>query len=210
MPGTTPDERPDPLLERLREGASGDAALRQLRRRYDILRNDYESLVDRLMDLEDRIAADDARRESEQLELPSIPTPGQEPVTVAESVLTPVLRLRDEYLHAATGIQSIISGLDQLAAAAFRSTIPAQSASDASATQPQADPQAVPASPPAAASSQPARTGEPIQVDVTGEGFGELLDFQERLSRLPGVARVSISAIDNERATLVVELDGTP
>jgi hypothetical protein len=42
---------------------------------------------------------------------------------------------------------------------------------------------------------------------VKGSGFGELLDFQERISNLTGVSRVSISAIDNERATLVVELE---
>jgi hypothetical protein len=46
-----------------------------------------------------------------------------------------------------------------------------------------------------------------MQVDVKGSGFGALLDFQERLSSLSGVSRVSISAIDNERATLVVELE---
>ncbi len=46
-----------------------------------------------------------------------------------------------------------------------------------------------------------------MQVDVNGSGFGELLDFQERLSEMNGVSRVSISAIDSDRATLVVELD---
>ena len=45
-----------------------------------------------------------------------------------------------------------------------------------------------------------------MRIDVKGKDFGELLDFQERLSALEGVARVSINAIDNERATLVVEL----
>ena len=34
-----------------------------------------------------------------------------------------------------------------------------------------------------------------------------ILDFQERLAQLDGVARVSINAIDNDRATLVVELE---
>lgn len=209
MSGTTPGERPDPLLERLRESATGDAAMRQLRRRYDILRNDYEALVDRLMDLEERIAADEARREDEQLELPVPAAPGQEPQTVAESVLAPVLRLRDEYLQAATGIQGIIAGLDNLAAAAFQASSLAQAAPPAPAS-----PAATPA-PPAASHSSPVppqpfgvvSRGAPITIDVNGDGFGELLDFQERLANLPGVAHVSISAIDNERATLVVELE---
>jgi uncharacterized protein involved in exopolysaccharide biosynthesis len=46
----------DLILERLRESASGDAAVRQLRRRYDSLRSDYEQLLDRLGELEERIA----------------------------------------------------------------------------------------------------------------------------------------------------------
>jgi hypothetical protein len=59
--------------------------------------------------------------------------------------------------------------------------------------------------------SEPAPAPEPrvqkMHVDVKGSGFGALLDFQERMSSIPGVSRVSISAIDNERATLVVELE---
>ena len=47
----------DFLLERLNEAASGDAAVRALRRRYDMLRNDYENLLDRLGELEDRLNA---------------------------------------------------------------------------------------------------------------------------------------------------------
>ena len=47
----------------------------------------------------------------------------------------------------------------------------------------------------------------PIEVAVRGSGFRQLLDFQERISAIPGVDRVSINAIDNERVTLVVELN---
>jgi len=50
--GNEPD---DAILERLKEAASGDAAVRQLRRRYDLLKQDYERLLDRLGDLEDRL-----------------------------------------------------------------------------------------------------------------------------------------------------------
>ena len=38
----------DLILARLRESAAGDPAVRQLRRRYDMLRGDYEQLLDRL------------------------------------------------------------------------------------------------------------------------------------------------------------------
>lgn len=202
MPGPT-DERPDPILERLRESATGEAAVRQLRRRYDILRQDYESLIDRLMELEERVAEDAIRRDAEATEntgtAAAVPVPA-EPLTVAESLLAPILRLRDEYLLASTGIQGIISGLDNLASAAFSRQRPRPTAPVASEDDTSGAPQAAPA---------PLRPLEavPFQVDVRGDGFGELLDFQERLAHLPGVARVSISAIDNERATLVVELD---
>lgn len=198
MPGPPADETPDPLLQRLRESATGDAAVRQLRRRYDILRHDYETLIDRLVELEERIAHDAARREAEAVEAAAATPPGPlpvEPMTVAESLIAPLLRLRDEYLVASTGIQAIVSGLDALASTAF------------SRRRPEA-PGDLPA-PPAAPPPQPAVAADPVpfQVDVRGDGFGELLDFQERLAHLPGVARVSISAIDNERATLVVELE---
>ncbi len=48
-----------------------------------------------------------------------------------------------------------------------------------------------------------------VRVNVKGSGIGELLDFQERISGIEGVARVSIHAIDAERATLLVELQAT-
>jgi hypothetical protein len=113
------------------------------------------------------------------------------------------LRLRDEYLAAAGSIQTVVGGLEGLAAG-FKGqhAAPAQSRA---ASEPALERE------PMAAQPQEARDELPrlqkTQIDVKGSGFGELLDFQERLSQLPGVSRVSISAIDNERATLVVELE---
>lgn len=174
------------ILERLQESASGDAAVRQLRRRYDLLRQDYERLLDRLGDLEDRLT------EAAATPAPSVPQlPG-----LAEAIAAPLLKLRDDYLAALAGIQSVVSGLEGLASG-FKGQ---HAASGAHAS-------------PATATATP-EVAEPevqkVRVDVKGSGFGDLLDFQERLSSLGGVARVSISAIDNERATLVVELDNSP
>lgn len=188
----------DLLLERLKQSAAADPAVRQLRRRYDLLRHDYEALIDRLGDLEDRLAG------------PGGPVPESSPVqparapasapsgrtgdigegTVQEGLVAPLLKLRDDYLAAAGGIQAIISGLDSLAAAAFKGQRPAPTSSQ--------EPQ--PAERP---NLKPGR----VHVEVKGGGFGDLLDFQERLAALPGVARVSINAIDNERASLIVELE---
>jgi len=188
----------DFLLERLNEAASGDAAVRQLRRRYDLLRHDYEQLLDRLGELEDRLndAADQAARP------PATASPVAE--SIAEAIAAPLLRLRDDYLAAVAGIQGVVTGLEGLASgfkgqhSAARESLPkAETPTDAG-----------PAIRPSVPAEAPAETRvHKMQVDVKGSGFGELLDFQERLSHLPGVSRVSISAIDNERATLVVELD---
>ena len=71
----------DAILERLHEAASGDAAVRQLRRRYDLLREDYERLLDRLGELEDRLneAADRAAPPPPALPPPPSPPPWPTP-----------------------------------------------------------------------------------------------------------------------------------
>lgn len=193
--GNEGHEPEDFLLERLNEAASGDAAVRQLRRRYDSLRSDYENLLDRLGELEDRL-------KSASTEAPRTATAtATAPISqgIAEALAAPLLRLRDDYLAALNGIQGLVSGLEGLAAG-FKGQ------HTAAGTRPAPEPQQAPATETA---SQPAgsRQVHKMQVDVKGSGFGELLDFQERLSQLPGVSRVSINAIDNERATLVVELE---
>ena len=184
----------DLILERLRESASGDAAVRQLRRRYDSLRSDYEQLLDRLGELEERLNAEPPAT--------STPPPPIAPLAVsaslADMILAPLLKLRDDYVAAVSGINSVVSGLESLAAGAFKGQHGGESAAQPAAPQPAATHHVD-----EAVSQRPRR----VQVDVRGRGFGELLDFQERLTSLEGVARVSINAIDTERATLVVELD---
>jgi len=200
----------DLLFERLQQSASGDAAVRQLRRRYDLLRRDYEHLLDRLGEIEDRLSPATMQRG------PAVPEPepaaappearSDEPTgSVGEGLIAPLLKLRDEYLTAVSGIQSIVTGLDGLAAAALKGqhTVPAPGPklSSAGAAEPADDDQA--------RAEQGSQADAPwVQVDVKGPGFGALLDFQERLSKLAGVGRVSIKAIDNERATLIVEFSG--
>lgn len=188
----------DFLLERLNEAASGDAAVRQLRRRYDMLRNDYENLLDRLGELEDRLTAAAQQQPAE----PSPTAPVSQ--SIAEAIAAPLLRLRDEYLAAAGSIQTVVGGLEGLAAG-FKGqhAAPVQ---PGAASRPAPEPESASEKPQEATRSEPPRL-QKTQIDVKGSGFGELLDFQERLSQLPGVSRVSISAIDNERATLVVELE---
>jgi hypothetical protein len=178
--GDQGNEPEDFLLERLNEAASGDTAVRQLRRRYDLLRHDYESMLDRLGELEDRLN-DAATAPQSAVPLSSVAE------SIAEAISAPLLRLREEYLAAVAGIQGVVSGLEGLASG-FKGQHSAAGA-------------------PARPEEESQRRVEKVHVDVQGSGFGELLDFQERLSQVSGVSRVTISAIDNERATLVVELD---
>jgi len=182
------------VLGRLREGAGGDAAVRQLRRRYDALRHDYEQLLDRLADIEDHLAPPPPAAAS-----PSTSSGVEPPPNIVEALAAPLTRLRSEYLAAATRIQAIVGGLERIAAGTLKGqhTPPRHAAP----IPPEAENEPEDDTPP------PANRPRRIQVDVKGHGFGELLDFQERLSSVDGVARVTINAIDGERATLVVELE---
>jgi hypothetical protein len=175
-------EPEDVILERLQEAAAGDATVRQLRRRYDLLRQDYERLLDRLGELEDRLA------ETTRAQAGSAPS--SVAGALSEAIAAPLLQLRQEYLAAAASIAQVVAGLEGLAGGL----------KGQKSARPPAEP-----TPGGQAASEP--RGHRVQVDVRGKGFGELLDFQERLANLEGVARVSINAIDNERATLIVELE---
>jgi hypothetical protein len=181
----------DAILGRLQEAASGDTAVRQLRRRYDLLRQDYERLLDRLGELEDRL-----NQAAERAAQPAAPTT-LFASTLADAIAAPLIRLRDDYLAAVASIQSVVTGLEGLASGFKGQHTATGKVSEESAAGPAIAPEQV------ANHSRPTK----IHLDVKGSGFGELLDFQERLSQLGGVARVSINAIDNERATLVVELE---
>lgn len=187
-------EEDDILFERLKEAVSEDASVRQLRRRYDTLRDDYEKLMDRLSELEDRLGQ--AGMASAPEPPPQLrpagrmaPNAGGSPSRseLMDGILAPLLRLRDDYLAALAGIQNIVGGLESLAAGALKGQHSA-------------------ANEPASPGSPVGRGPRDVRLEVQGSGFGELLDFQERLSAVEGVGRVSINAIDNDRATLVVEL----
>lgn len=192
------------LLGRLREATGEDASVRQLRRRYDSLRRDYESLLDRLSELEERVTEPEERpRPSSALP----PAPVNVSARMSEALALPLVQLRDEYLAAATRIQGIVSGLERLAAGAMKGQHGAREAPsepDTPPPPPPPSPSREPASPPANGSGE--SRPHKVSVEVRGKGFGELLDFQEKLSTMAGVSRVSINTIDAEHATLIVEL----
>lgn len=194
----TQDPEAEALFERLRDVVSGDTALRQLRRRYESLREEHASLLGRIAELESRIATR-AQALEPQAGPPERTAPAADHETLADAVVSPLLRLREDYSGAAARIQTIIDGLDSLAGSA---SFKGQRA--AGANPPRPEPVRFRAGEPPAAP----RPG--FEVDVKGADFGALLDFQERLSAIGGVSRVSIKAIDNERASLLVELGGEP
>jgi hypothetical protein len=183
----------DYLLERLNEAASGDTALRQLRRRYDLLRRDYEELLDRLGELENRL-------DSSVAPAPPRTSTSEVAASIAEAIAAPLLRLRDDYLSAVAGLQGVVTGLEGLASG-FKGQHSVARQSPVPTPAPPKSPDSTDTTP------EVSGRAHKMQVDVKGSGFGELLDFQERLSHVNGVSRVSISAIDSDRATLIVELE---
>src|SRR5690606_18875607 len=108
---------------------------------------------------------------------------------LSDALVRPLQRLRRAYEVAAAGIHQIIDGLGSLAG-----TLKGQR----------------PGNPPGPATSADTAAAPPrtITVQARGRGFAELLAFQERISAIPEVTRVSVAAIDDEQATLVVELGG--
>lgn len=164
-------------------GASdaAQAALQQLRSRYDRLRDDYESLLDRLRDLERRLASE--------------PGPGSEPSPgsrLVELIAEPLLQMRREYIEAAASINTIVAGLDDIATRGMKAQRSARDAAPAPAP-----------SPPPSTSD---KGNSEIEIAVEGGDFGDLLDFQQHLSSIERVTQVSIRSLDRDRATLVVEL----
>ena len=181
------DDPEDRLLGRLHEATGSDAALRRLRRRYDQLREDYEGLLDRLGDLEERAEAGEEGGPEGGASFPA-PAARDWLSEVMPQLLAPLAHLREQYEAAVQGLQQVVDGLSGLAAGAMKGQH-----GPGRIRQPEEARQA----------------GRPrhFQVEVKGKGFGELLDFQERISGIEGVARVSIHGIDSERATFIVELD---
>ena len=153
------------------------AALRQLRTRYDRLRSDYEVLLDRLADLEDRLAHSDTGGE--------LSRPGR----LVEVVTQPLFDLRREYVEAAASINSIVAGLEDLTSRGMKAQHSASGAETAGPRQ-----------------NTHHELPDELEVAVEGGDFGDLLDFQQHLSGIGRVSQVSIRSLDKDRATLVVRL----
>lgn len=164
---------------------AGDIAFRQLRVRYDRLRDDYEVLLDRLAELEARIES---------------PQPTATPSgSLRQAIAAPLVDLRREYLDVVDEIQGILATLNELVGRGLKGQHAA------------AEP--VPAAAPEEAEAEAAETPtepETVELEVEGGNFGSLLDFQQQLSQIEGVAQVSIRSLDRDRATLIVELQRPP
>jgi hypothetical protein len=168
----------------------GDTAFRQLRQRYESLRHDYEELLDRLGDVEQRLL--DAQRASAER---GTIMPGSLRTESREFLLAPIGRLRDDYLMIADDLITIANSLNDLTARAMKGQRGSTPTPPRSPSEPTPQPQHT-------SSSEPQR----VSLHVQSGGLGHLLDFQEQLSRLPGVDRVSISQVNEDRAVLTVEL----
>lgn len=161
---------------------SSDAVNRQLRRRYELLRDDYDELLDRLTEVEGRL------RRTEQTS-PETPAARGLSAAISDAISAPLFALRDEYTRAAEELTALADAIEQLGWRSLKgqrgSTAPErESTSDVERDQ--------------------ARTTVEVQVD-SGD-LGALLDFQEQVAQLSCVARVSLSQVRDDRATLTVEL----
>jgi hypothetical protein len=111
--------------------------------------------------------------------------------TLTEAMTTPIRNLRDEYRVALRDLEEIVRGLDRLANGVLKGQRP---------------PDGKPA-PPVSVETDEESGVRTVRLEVKG---GDMLAFQEQLAAMPGVRKASISAIDAERASLMVELEPMP
>jgi hypothetical protein len=176
MSEVQPDEE-GLLQSRLHGVAAGDASARQLRERYDLLQRDYETLLCRLGDLEERLRG--AGEEGADVSRASTPIP-----SLRDQIRAPLLRLRQEYDAAIDELRDLIEGLDLVATGRMKRQ---RGAPESGEDRPSA-----------------------VRLELVGGGPAEILDFQERLGGIPGVVRVTVEALEHDRATISVELGHPP
>jgi len=162
---------------------SSEAVNRQLRRRYESLRDDYDELLDRLAELEGRL------QKAEQ-PVGSQPASERLSLAVSEAITAPLFALRDQYALAAAELSALAEAVEDLGWRTFKGQ------RGSSLSTPGAD---------APARSEPAHTTT-VEVQADSSDLGKLLDFQEQVGQLACVARVSLSQVRDDRATLTVEL----
>jgi hypothetical protein len=168
---------------------NSEAANRQLRRRYESLRDDYDELLDRLAEVEDRL------HRAEQSPTGDTLSGGMSPA-LADAISSPLFALRDQYSSAADQLTALAASLDDIGWRTFKGQRPAEPA-----PEPPREPE-----PAAPEPSLPDAPTTAVSVQADSSDLGALLDFQEQVSKLPGVARVSLSQIQEDRAMLTVEL----
>jgi hypothetical protein len=108
---------------------------------------------------------------------------------VLDLLLAPLGRLRAEYQGAIPRIERLIVELERMRLALSSEAVPPP-----------------PAAPPAhQPPPRPQETPGETRVDVRGD-FSRILDLQEQLTRMVGVANVRVTHLSGEGATLIVEL----
>jgi hypothetical protein len=97
-------------------------ALRQLRRRYDDLRSDYEALLERLADLETK--AQEAEATAQPLRF-----------GMFEQLLSPLTALRDEYVETLGDLERLVGGIEDLLPRGMKGQRPASATTEPAAVQ---------------------------------------------------------------------------
>ena len=127
--------------------------------------------------------------------------PGDE---LTAALLAPVHRLRQDYEAAMGRIERVVAMLARIEQAQGPAEPRAFPAASERAARPPADEPAPVSAGPATPPREP--LGGQTRIDVRGD-FSRLLDLQEQLSQLSGVARVTVTHLSNEGATLLVEME---
>jgi hypothetical protein len=111
---------------------------------------------------------------------------------VLDLLLAPLGRLRAEYQGAIPRIERLIVELERMRLALSSEAVPPPPVAPAAHRPPPAAPRAQ-------------ETPSETRVDVRGD-FSRILDLQEQLTRMVGVANVRVTHLSGEGATLIVEL----
>jgi hypothetical protein len=121
-----------------------------------------------------------------------------------QGLLAPVYRLRAEYREAIAAMERVAALLGQIEGELGTGNRPQAPRPIEPITHPGT------AWAPAIVPQPPRGPAGATSPDPQSADFASLLEFQEQLSRLSGVTRVTVTHLTRESATLFVELDSRP
>jgi len=114
-------------------------------------------------------------------------------------LLAPLDDLRDQYERALASMTDILEELSTLRARA-------SGTGNAALSSARTNVQSAPLQPEREAGSAGTRGSRPIELQVRGADFDQLLDLQQRLSDLDDVTNVVVTGVEHGKATVLIEM----